>query len=131
MTYIVFCDDKLSTYGYLDCFSPSCTYPPRQIYLEPSVDTLVDAKLQLEGKMASVSYIKPKKLWKVNYRLHLPSRPKQKARYVKDKRTADLLCPEAQEIEQATKHRLATLADIQEWVEDHWLTHQEASQVSN
>lgn len=79
--------------------------------------------------MASVNENKAKSNWKISYRLFLGGKVKQKAKYVKDRSMGNKLLVQANQVEQATKHRMASIEDINAWVDSKWITREEASHI--
>ena len=76
--------------------------------------------------MASVHRFPSRNCWRISYRIHLGSFPKQKTKYVGKKSDGTWLLPQLERVEEATRTGNAKDRDIEDWIDHGWASQDEA-----
>jgi site-specific recombinase XerD len=74
-----------------------------------------------------VSRFEPRNSWRIQYTLRLRGRSVRKSKYTSTRADAQLLARQIGNLENATKTRIAIMADIEGWIERGWITAPEAA----
>ena len=79
--------------------------------------------------MASMSFYKKRKCWRVNFTLKVGERRIRKTKYFSSNEQARLSLTMIGGLEVATKTRVANRTDIEDWIQRTWLSVDEAGEI--
>ena len=79
--------------------------------------------------MASVHKFSARDCWRVSYRIKIDGQSKKKAKYARTKPEGNLLRTQAERLEAASRSGLVKDSEIEDWINDGWISSDEAETV--